>query len=241
MNKNSKILTIDVGNTNIVFAVFENDKITSQTRVETFSNDLPKFEGIEKTIISSVVPEVDERLNKNYNNAVFIHKNLNKLPCEILIDKPEECGSDRLVNAISAYKTTAQETIILDFGTATTFDCVDNDGNYLGGVICPGIDLSIASLSRRTSKLPKIDFEKPETGIIGKSTITAMQSGFYFGYQGLVQNIVNQLMQELPNAKIIVTGGKSKLDFVKEALSEFNFTSSDNLTLDGLNYLSTFL
>ncbi len=263
LNTLHMLLTIDIGNTNIVFAVFRNaesaeDSLLGWWRVETDINRNageyaeifnestknitapPTLSDISAVIISCVVPDCLPELKifseKYCNHTAFVigenklsHENLG---IRIDLDNPAEVGADRLVNAIAAYDKYKSAAIIIDFGTATTFDIINNKGDYLGGLIAPGINLSVKTLHNATAKLPEIDIVKPPQ-IIGKSTVTAMQSGMYYGYKGLIEGIVAQVRKEhSDDMKVIATGGLAKV--FADATDIIGYTEP-NLTINGLH------
>lgn len=253
------LLTIDIGNTNIVFGFFNekisDHKVLGSFRLETSHNRTadeyfaffqPNFEKISKKnkdsnitsiMIASVVPQTKYEIEKFCKKHLDI-KPINisdvkeKLGIKINIDNPEEAGADRLVNAVAAYKLYKKPSIIIDFGTATTFDVIDGKGNYQGGAIAPGINLSITALHQAASKLPKISIEKPSKAI-GKSTKTAMQSGIYYGYLGMVERLIEEIKGETKEKPIVIaTGGLAK--FYKSP--KINYID-DELTLKGLKII----
>ncbi len=252
------LLAIDLGNTNAVFAVFDEEKLLGQWRISTsvgksadeyavwllsllqINNISPT--AIKAVILSSVVPEANfaiEQFCKRYFNLLplLIGSPDLQLPIKIMLKKAQEVGADRLVNAIEAWRRYKKPMIIVDFGTATTFDVVDCQGNYIGGVIAPGVNLSLAALRKATAKLPNVQVKEPEK-VIGTSTVTAMQSGIYFGYVGLVEGIVRRIAAEYGmEMKVIATGGLASLYATHIAAIEE--TVSD-LTLNGLNYIYNF-
>lgn len=230
------LLAIDVGNTNTVFALFNSnsqEELIHSWRCKTessrsadeyavFLNQLFLLEdvswgNIDDVIISSVVPDA------NFHLIRFCKKYLSKRPLcvdaasagvKINLDQPEEIGADRLVNASAVIAHYPLPVIVVDFGTATTFDVIDSDGIYQGGAIAPGIGLSIQALTQRAAKLPHISISKPEKAI-GKSTATAMRSGLYWGYVGLIEKIIDNIKEEIdcPNGKpyVVATGGLASL------------------------------
>jgi type III pantothenate kinase len=245
------LLTIDIGNTNTVFALFKGSQILKSWRIVTQSSKsadeyavfffgLKNHEGYSETvrdiIISSVVPETNFHITqfcKTYMNIdpVFVTRDLIDLP--INIDRPEEVGADRLVNAISVINHYQAPAIVLDFGTATTFDVIGAAGVYEGGVIAPGINLSMSALAQAASKLPKISISKPPASI-GKNTADAMKSGLYWGYVGLIEGILQRLCNEMPQDQkplVVATGGLA-LTF-KDDISSIEIIDND-LTLKGL-------
>jgi type III pantothenate kinase len=226
------LLAIDVGNTNTVFAVFDGDALKGQWRSATETRRTAdehavwldhllqrgglSLESIDAAIISSVVPQSLFSLRlfcERYCRCVplVIGEPGVKLGIKINIDRPDEVGADRLVNAVAAHMRHKGALIIIDFGTATTFDAVSARGDYEGGVIAPGINLSLEALHRAAAQLPRIAVAPPPR-VIGKSTVPAMQSGVYWGYVGLIEGIVNRMKQELgAPSSTIATGGLAPL------------------------------
>lgn len=222
------LLAIDIGNTNTVFALITQDGTVMHswrlktTRDKTADEYAAFFYGLSSrdhndksvahVIVSSVVPEANFHIRsfcQNYMDLDAYFVTNDNAGVKIDIDRPEDVGADRLVNAaaINAYHKRA--AIVLDFGTATTFDVIDENGIYKGGVISPGINLSISALAQAASKLPKVSIRKPSR-MTGKSTTEAMQSGIYFGYVGLINGILNGLIKEmdLDDAPLVLaTGG----------------------------------
>ncbi|MEQ1789624.1 MAG: type III pantothenate kinase, partial [Rickettsiales bacterium] len=206
--KKNLLLAIDAGNTNTNFAVFDGDKIIAKWRVATdhhrtgdeysvIIGQLMLNENIEKSaikniVIASVVPQIMLQLNKFCANLFKLKPKVIgetiKYPIKIKIDNPKEVGADRVVNAVASRKLYNKPAIIIDFGTATTFDVVDGSGAYCGGVISPGINLSLSALQEAAARLPRVWIKKPHKAI-GKNTVDAMQSGIYFGYIGLIEGI----------------------------------------------------
>jgi type III pantothenate kinase len=180
-----------------------------------FAMDNLEAEGIHGIVISSVVPPLDSTLAEvceRYFNTkpLFIEPGV-KTGMPVHYDNPAEVGADRIVNSVAAYEKYGGPCVVVDFGTATTFDCVSRKGEYMGGVICPGIGISADALFERTARLPRVDIRKP-THIIGSNTVGSLQSGLYYGYLGLVDGILELLVQELGNeTKVIATGGLASL------------------------------
>lgn len=211
------LLAIDAGNTNIVAAVYDGEVQQSLVRFETgddIANALKDVSGIDAVIISSVVPDVNaplkEQCIKQFDvDPVFIdHINVG---IDITTDKPQEVGADRLVNAVAVAAHYQTPAIIVDFGTATTFDVVDEQGRYAGGVIAPGINLSLEALHQAAAKLPEVGVEKPEK-VIGQNTKEAMQSGIYWGYIGLIEGTLKRITDEMGvEPFILATGGLAPL------------------------------
>lgn len=225
------LLAIDVGNTNLVFAIVDQQQIRHQWRISTndrrtadeyrvWLNELLGLENvnpkdIDGVVISSVVPATNRALGdlcENYLNQkpVWVGDADTKLGIEVLINNPSEVGADRLVNVVAAYEKLKKAAIILDFGTATTLDVMSNEGAYLGGIICPGINLSLKALYDASAKLPMISIEEPKhKTIIGKSTTEAMSSGIYWGYIAMIEGLVARLKAEHGDMPVVATGGLS--------------------------------
>ena len=250
------LLVIDVGNTNIVMGVFEDDQLVANWRVRTeynttedefnvlaaglFSHGGLQFKQIQKTIISSVVPPMVTILN-NFSRKYLGHSpqwiNAKSYPgMPILYNNPNEVGADRIVNGVAAYHRYRTSLIVIDFGTATTFDVISEKGEYLGGAISPGIGIAAEALFAKASKLPRVEiFNRPDT-VIGKDTIGSLQSGIIFGYAGLVDGMVQRIRAELhAPAKVIATGGLAPL--MQDVATTIEAVESD-LTLDGLKIIA---
>ena len=227
------LLAIDSGNTNIVFAVFDDeDAIREQWRsssrsertadefgvwLATLMKDAKIAPGdITAAIIASVVPATLftlKTLTQDYFGceALVIGEGGIDPGLEVKIDRPGDVGADRLVNAVAAHKQYGGPLIIVDFGTATTFDVIDADGSYIGGVIAPGVNLSLEALHMAAAQLPRVGIE-PTKVVTGKSTVEAMQSGIYWGYVGLIEGLVKRLKDEHgDDMKVIATGGLAGL------------------------------
>lgn len=240
-------LIIDIGNTNIVFAIYEKNIILQQWRINSvvnrtqdeyvlwFTKNISDEFLLKDIIIGSVVPEIEVKLKKAseffFRKYVYIiNKNI-KITFPTNVQDQSEVGADRIVNAIYAWEKYKAASIIIDFGTATTFDVVSNKGVYLGGVICPGVNLSLNALQNAAAKLPKISINKPKK-VIGNNTVNAMSSGIYWGYIGLINCVLEQIQSELGyEFKIMATGGLADF-FLKELPS--NVVVNKDLTVHGL-------
>jgi type III pantothenate kinase len=246
------LLAIDSGNTNIVFAVFDGDKRLGEWRAATdakrtadeyavWLSQLMKLDGIapekiDQAILATVVPEALHSLKtlcRRYfdSEPLVVGEKGVDVGISIKVEAPDEVGADRLVNAASAHERYKGPLIVIDFGTATTFDVVDRDGAYYGGVIAPGINLSLDALHQAAAKLPRIAVERPEK-VIGKRTIPAMRSGIYWGYVGLIEGLVARIKSEFgAEMTVIATGGLAPL--FADATKAIHHLDPD-LTLRGL-------
>lgn len=246
------LLTVDIGNTNICFAVFNGKKIVHKWRLSTHSNitadeyylNISDFLGLKKiklkqiknAIISNVVPQSIFEIKSFFEKYLEItplivgEKNV-KLPLKINVPNVAEVGADRIVNSVGALLKFAPPLIIIDFGTATTFDVIDENKAYIGGIIAPGANLSLSALHRLAAKLPQIEIAKPEN-VIGKSTVLAMQSGIFFGYKGLIEGIINEIGLELNQKPTVITTGG--LGVLFKNASNLIDTHEEDLTLLGL-------
>ena len=245
------LLAIDIGNTHLVLGIFKGDQLVHSWRVMTRRNqtfdeyavlfrNLFELEGIaskdiEGMVISSVVPplnETFESLARQYFSLepLFIEATRQDLVPIPTYKPPADVGADRIVNAMAAFDLIGGPSIVVDFGTATTFDAISGKGEYLGGVIAPGIGISAEALFSRASKLPRIEIRKPSK-VIGDSTVGSMQSGLYFGYVGLVEGILGNMKGELGEAQVLATGGLASL---VAAATEAIDRVEEDLTLFGL-------
>ncbi|MGD9677819.1 MAG: type III pantothenate kinase [Vulcanibacillus sp.] len=248
------ILVIDVGNTNITLGVYKANQLREYWRISTDRNKTADeygmlfkllfedsnifYSDIEGIIISSVVPPLVstlEKMSKKYmkHNPLIVEPGI-KTGLKINLENPKEVGADRIVNAIAAIEIYGAPLIIVDFGTATSFDYIDEYGTYQGGAIAPGISISTEALFERAAKLPRVDLVKPES-VIGKNTVNAMQSGIIFGFAGQVDAIVERMVAlSIKKPNVIATGGLAEL-----IASESKAISITNpfLTLEGLKMI----
>ncbi len=248
------LLALDVGNTNITIGTFEGPKITGRWRLRTIkeqtadewgillrnlfslsSLDLAAVDGV---ILSSVVPAVDqplEAMSERYfgRKPMFVNHSID-LGIRVQYDNPRDVGADRLVNGVAGFYKYGGPCVIVDLGTTINFDIVSGDGVFLGGVICPGIGMSISGLFARTARLPMVDFREPEK-LIGSNTVGSITSGLYYGFIGMIDGLLERLIQELgPTTKAIATGGQGHM-IVKS--SRYAKIYDEDLTLDGLRLI----
>jgi len=249
------LLVMDVGNTNTVLGLFRGDELIHDWRIRTEVNATVdefgvlfrnlfiscelKTKDVTDIAISSVVPPIINTLEG------FCHKYFNITPLivgpgirtgmPIFYDNPKEVGADRIVNAVAAYETYKQATIVVDFGTATTFDYISERGEYLGGVISPGIMISCEALFQKASKLPRVEIFARPRSILAKNTIASMNAGIVYGYAGLVEGIVARIKAEAKiELKVVATGGLATLIASEcPAIDEVD----DYLTLRGLKII----
>ncbi len=240
------ILAIDIGNTTITLGLFKNDKLLKRDALVTQSSQYFSFlqryftkYNIRKVIVSSVVPQATKKLEQalrrlKVKNTLILGKNL-VVPIKNRYQFPEEVGQDRLVNAFAAIKLYGYPAIVVDFGTAITFDVISKKKEYLGGMILPGLETSLKALAEKTALLPKIGLSAPPKNIIGKNTRDSMLSGVIFGFASLTDGVIKKLKQKLgKNIKVIGTGGNIK--FILRHCQELS-TVDINLTLKGLNLI----
>jgi type III pantothenate kinase len=249
------LLAINVGNTNIRFGVYNEKKMVAHWKLATnrgwtadefgmyfvnfFNYERLNIDDVEAVIISSVVPPIMfsfEHAIQRYikKDPIVIGPGI-KTGINIKYENPRELGADRIVNAVAAYEIYGGPAIVVDFGTATTFNAVSSKGEFLGGAICPGILISAEALYQRTAKLPRIDLAKHEA-VIGRNTAVSMQSGIFHGYVGQVNHLVRKIKQEMKeeNIKVIATGGLAKFIAPEtDSIDEVN----GRLVLEGLRII----
>ena len=248
------LLAIDCGNTNTIFSIWDGNEFISTWRTATdhqrtadqyfvWLSSLMSLQNIKAdisdVIISSTVPRVVFNLrvlSDRYFNTrpIVVGKPDCKVPIDVRVDAGTAVGPDRIVNSVAGYDLFGGNLIIVDFGTATTFDVVDKDGAYVGGVIAPGVNLSLQALHQMAAALPHVDIARPKE-VIGTNTVACMQSGVFWGYIGLVKEICRKIIEEKQEVmKIIATGGLAPLLQSSDQLFE---AVEDNLTMHGLRLI----
>jgi type III pantothenate kinase len=249
------LLVVDAGNTNVVFAVHDGASWRGIWRIATdpqrtsdeyavwlltlLTHSRLKPGDINRTVIGTVVPAALYHLRRLcrewFTAEPLVARASLDWGFEIRVDRPDDVGADRLLNSLGAHRRFGGPLVVVDFGTATTFDVVDGDGGYVGGVIAPGINLSIEALHRAAARLPRIGIGRPQA-VIGRSTVPAMQSGVYWGYVGLVEGLVTRIKAEYgAPLKVVATGGLAPL--FAEGTTMIEHIDPD-LTLDGLRLLA---
>lgn len=248
------LLAVDVGNTNIVLGVFDRKELVSHWRIATdraktsdeygiLFRSLIEFKEIDVksirgAILCCVFPPILEVLVSSIKeyfgvSPIVIEPGI-KTGMPILYHNPKEVGADRIVNSVAAYHEYKSSLIVVDFGTATTFDCISEKGEYMGGAIAPGLVISSEALFSSASKLPKVEITKPKS-VIGKTTVQSIQSGLVFGYAGLVDGIVKRIQKEMDShPKVLATGGLSSLIAPESSTIE---SVDEFLTLKGLRLI----
>jgi type III pantothenate kinase len=253
------LLAIDVGNTNITIGLFEGDRLTHSWRLATlrertadelgilithlFDHERVDRSRVDGVILASVVPPLTgtaaETVRRYFGRDALIVDPATNAGMPVLYDPPADVGADRVVNGVAAFelygRVAGRPIIVVDFGTATTFDAITGRGEYLGGVICPGVQISAEALFLRAARLPKVEVRKPPT-VIGRTTVGSMQSGLFFGYVDMIEGIVRRMRAELgpPPARCIATGGLADIISAETtAVEEVN----PDLTLIGLRMI----
>ena len=248
------LLALDIGNTAITIGVFEGETLRARwsiaTDVENLVDEyailllnLLRTSGlgpgdVDEAILGSVVPSLtpvfQEVCRRYFSVAPLVVDPGVRTGVRILYDSPRDVGADRVIDAVAAIKLYGPPLIVVDFGTATVFDAISKEGDYVGGAIAPGIGISMEALFERTAKLPRIELERPKTAI-GKTTVSAMQSGIVFGYVGLIEGIAARMKEELGgDAKVVATGGLAPL--IARETPIIQFVNVD-LTLIGLRLI----
>ena len=249
------LLVVDAGNTNVVFAIHDGANWVGIWRIATepqrTSDEYAvwllallqlsglKRQDVARAVIGTVVPAALYHLRRLCRDWFEVEPLVARANLDwgfdIRVDNPDEVGADRLLNSLAAHAAYGGPLVVIDFGTATTFDVVDHDGGYLGGVIAPGINLSIEALHKAAARLPRIGIGRPQA-VIGRSTVPAMQSGIYWGYVGMIEGLVARIRAEYTRTlKVIATGGLAPL--LAEGTTVIERIDPD-LTLDGLRMLA---
>lgn len=248
------LLAIDAGNTNLTIGVFKGARILARWRLRTVHEktadewgiafrNLFAFSGIDPAgisgvMIASVVPPLETSLTamarRYFDTTPIFVTGRTETGLSVLVDNPREVGADRIVNAVAAMARYGGPCIVVDLGTAITFDAVSASGAYLGGVICPGIGISISGLFTKTARLPMVDFREPEK-LIGTNTVGSIQSGIYYGAISMIDGILERMLAEMgPETKTVATGGQAPLIV---SGSRFVTLADEDLTLEGLRLI----
>ena len=248
------LLVVDVGNTHTVLGLYDEERLVHDFRIETAKGrtsdeyhvlllSLLDLAGVKRTevrasILASVVPSFNDTVinavDRAFDHEIMVVGPGIKTGMPVLYENPREVGADRVVNAVAAYERVKGAAIVVDFGTATTFDCISEKGEYLGGSIAPGMQISASALFSRAARLPRSEIARPPRAI-GRNTVHSMQSGIVFGYVGLVDGLVRRLTEEMGGeAAVIATGGLARLI---EPDSETIEEVDEFLTLEGLRLI----
>ena len=248
------LLVVDVGNTHTVLGLYEGERLVHDFRIETSKGrtsdeyhvlllDLLALAGIDRSdirasILASVVPSFNdifiESIDRAFDHEIMVVGPGIKTGMPVLYENPREVGADRIVNAVAAYERVEGAAIVVDFGTATTFDCISAKGEYLGGAISPGMQISASALFAHAAKLPRSEIARPPRAV-GRNTVHSMQAGIVFGYVGLVDGLVRRLAAEMKTeVSVIATGGLARLI---EPESETIEEVDEYLTLEGLRLI----
>lgn len=253
------LLAIDVGNTHTVFGLYREAKLHCHWRVRTdrqitadelaiqFNSllllDNVSLKSIDHVIIASVVPPMQAALLSYIEGylgiAPIIVDHLHTAGMQILIDFPSEVGADRIVNAVAARDKYGAPAVVVDFGTAITFDCLSEEGHYLGGAILPGMAIALEALSTRTAKLPRVDISEAPPSAIGTNTENAIRAGMLFGYGGMVEGLLGEIKKSLPagQLRVVATGGMAEL--IAPYAPSIQIVDP-HLTLEGLRILHAY-
>jgi type III pantothenate kinase len=248
------LLALDVGNTNVTIGIFHSERLTHNWRLRTvrdhtadewgillrnlFSLSSLNLSEVNGVIVSSVVPIIDSALAqmtaRYFSTEAYFVTPETETGLKILYDNPREVGADRVVNAVAAFHKYGGPCVVVDLGTAITFDAVGAEAEYLGGVICPGIGISISGLFAKTARLPMVDFREPDR-LIGTNTVASIQSGLYYGTIGMIDGILERIVAMLgPETRTVATGGQSNLIVRGSRLVR---TLDEDLTLEGLRLI----
>jgi type III pantothenate kinase len=245
------LLALDAGNTNITVGVFDGSKLVRHWRLRTVHEqtsdewgvlmrnlfslaglDLDRIHGI---IVASVVPSLDSTLaamgRRYFNREPMFVTSSTDTGLTIVYDNPKDVGADRIVNSVAAFEKYGGPCVVVDLGTAITFDAISANAEYLGGLICPGIGMSVQGLFTRTARLPMVDFREPDR-VIGTNTVMSMQAGLYYGAIGMIDGIIERVRAELgENTRAVATGGQAEL--ITRGSRYLRHVDAD-LTLEGL-------
>jgi len=248
------LLALDVGNTNITIGAFKGASLTGRWRLRTISEQTPDEWGIlmrslfslssldltkvNGVIISSVVPAVDQPLmamaERYFQREPMFVTHTTDIGIKNLYDNPREVGADRLVNAVAGFHKYGGPCVVVDLGTTINFDVVSRNAEFLGGIIAPGIGMSISGLFAKTARLPMVDFRAPEK-LVGSNTVGSIQSGLYYGFLGLIDGVVERIVADLgADTKAIATGGQGQLIASGSRLVKI---CDEDLTLEGLRLI----
>jgi type III pantothenate kinase len=247
------LLALDVGNTNTTIGVFRGEELVASFRLTTATNRTVdelglwlrqllawahiSLDDLEGVIVGSVVPPLDGALGQAigrylHQRPLFVAPGI-KSGMPLRVEAPQELGADRLCNAVAAYAEYGGPVVVVDFGTATTWDVVSAQGEFLGGIIAPGLEIAAEALFSRAAKLPRVELEAPDH-VIGKATVDSMQAGLVFGYASLVEGLTQRVLKELPGAKVVATGGLAP---VMAKHTKIFAAVDGTLTLKGLRLL----
>lgn len=248
------LLAIDAGNTNLTIGIFDGSEIRIRWRLRTVADQTADEWGLKfrellasarlsphaigSIIVSSVVPPLETSLSemgrRYFGHEPFFVNGRTETGLNILYDNPREVGADRIVNSVAALHKYGGPCIVVDLGTAITFDAVSGRAEYLGGIICPGIGISISGLFTKTARLPMVDFREPEK-LIGANTVGSIQSGIYYGAIGMIDGILERMIAEMGGeVKTVATGGQASL--ITRG-SRFVTIADEDLTLEGLRLI----
>ncbi len=248
------LVVLDAGNTNVTIGVFDETKLIAHWRLRTvhdqtvdewgillrnlFALSSLNLDGVDGMVIASVVPPIDSTLAAMaqryfHTDAMFVGPETDT-GLKICYDNPREVGADRIVNGVAAFQKYGGPCVVVDLGTAITFDAISADADYLGGLICPGIGLSVEALFKKAARLPLVDFREPDR-LIGTNTVGSMQAGLYYGTIGLIDGILERLVARLgPQTRMVATGGQAPLIMRG---SRYLKHLDEDLTLEGLQMI----
>ena len=248
------LLAVDVGNTNLTIGLFDGERLAADWRLKTDLEQTAdgwgalfhtlaelanlKLDDVDGFVFASVVPQLDSSISGVASRYLRLEPLQvtaeTRTGLAIRVDTPEEVGADRIVNSVAAAERYGSPCVAVDFGTAITFDAISEDREYLGGIICPGIQVSSQALVRRTARLPQIELRRPDK-VIGSNTVGSLESGFYYGMLGMVDGILEKMLPALgTDVRVVATGGQSE-SLARD--SRFIQTVDAGLTLEGLRLI----